>query len=222
MKVTEHVEYLLRQGRKPKELVEFGFPKLVVTRVHKKLRKEKAALKGKVPEGTPQVESHLALPAPATGETARMEQQLAPDRSEPRDSMKPVDELRNLQGLVAAARDFGTYKYDTCPYGKDGICPLWTWPSQSEIPRDIGEPVLGENGKSEWHVRPSPFYCALCTASVEGRLDEVESEVSANPLSGAEYQITCKGCGSRGYIAAAIKCTKCGRETYWGWFPKKE
>jgi len=222
MKVTRHVEYLLRQGRKPKELVELGFPKLVVTRVHKKLREEKAALKGKTPEGTPQVESHLELPALSTGETAQMEQQLAPDRGEPQDSMKPIDELRNLQGLVAAARDFGEYKCDTCPYEKDGICTLWTWPSQGEIPRDIGEPVLGENEKSEWHVRPSPFYCALCTASVEGRLDKVESEVSGNPLSGAKYQITCTGCGSKGYIAAAIKCTKCGRITYWGWWPKKE
>ena len=41
MKTNEHVEYLLRQGRKPKELVELGFPKLVVTKVRRKLRKEK-------------------------------------------------------------------------------------------------------------------------------------------------------------------------------------
>ena len=222
MKVTDHVERLLRQGRKSKELVELGFPKSVVTRVRRRLRKEKATLGGRVPERMPRVESHLELLAPSTRETAQMEQQLAPDHGEPQDSMKPVDALRNLRGLVAAARDFGEYKCDTCPYEKDGICTLWTWPSQGEIPRDIGEPVLGENGKSEWHVRPSPFYCALCTACVEGRLDGVESEVHANPLSGAEYQITCNGCGSKGWIAVAIKCTKCGRETYWGWFPKKE
>jgi len=222
MKVTRHVEYLLRQGRKPKELVEFGFPKLVVTRVHKKLRKEKAALKGKVPEGTPQIESHLEPPAPSTGEKAQMEQQLASVRGELQDVIKVVSGLHELEGLASAARDFGTYKRETCRYEKDGICTLWTWPSQGEIPRGIGEPILEENEKPEWHVRPSPLYCALCTASVEGRLDEVESEVSANPLSGAKYQITCKACGSKGYIAAAIKCTKCGRETYWGWFPEKE
>ncbi len=34
MKVTEHVEQLLRQGHKPKELEELGFPKRVITRVH--------------------------------------------------------------------------------------------------------------------------------------------------------------------------------------------
>ena len=35
MKTTEHVEYLLRQGRKPKELLELGFPKQVITRVRR-------------------------------------------------------------------------------------------------------------------------------------------------------------------------------------------
>jgi len=41
MKITEHVEHLLRQGRKPKELIELGFPKSVVTRVRRQLREEK-------------------------------------------------------------------------------------------------------------------------------------------------------------------------------------
>lgn len=38
MKVTEHVEHLLRQGKKPNELVELGFPRQVVTRVRRRLR----------------------------------------------------------------------------------------------------------------------------------------------------------------------------------------
>ena len=41
MKVTKHVEHLLRQGRKPKELIELGFPKSIVTKVRRQLRKEK-------------------------------------------------------------------------------------------------------------------------------------------------------------------------------------
>ena len=41
MKIAEHVEYLLRQGRKSKELVELGFSKKVITRVRRQLRKEK-------------------------------------------------------------------------------------------------------------------------------------------------------------------------------------
>jgi len=59
MKVTEHVEHLLRQGRRVKEVVELGFPKSVDTKVRRQLRKEKATRQTKVPEGTAQAESHL-------------------------------------------------------------------------------------------------------------------------------------------------------------------
>ena len=43
MKLNEHVESLLRQGHRPKELVELGFSKHIVTRVSRKLRAEKAS-----------------------------------------------------------------------------------------------------------------------------------------------------------------------------------
>lgn len=63
MKVTKHVEQLLRQGRKAKELVELGFTKSVVTRVRRQLKQEKATPQTKVPEVTTQAEtraeSHL-------------------------------------------------------------------------------------------------------------------------------------------------------------------
>jgi len=41
MKVTVHIEKLLREGRKPAELVELGFPKAIVTRVRRQLRQGK-------------------------------------------------------------------------------------------------------------------------------------------------------------------------------------
>ena len=43
MKVTEQVEQLLRQGHKPKELLDLGFSKQAVTRVRRRLRAEKTA-----------------------------------------------------------------------------------------------------------------------------------------------------------------------------------
>jgi hypothetical protein len=43
MKVTEHVEHLLRQGHKPKELVALGFSKRVVTRARRRLKEERAS-----------------------------------------------------------------------------------------------------------------------------------------------------------------------------------
>jgi len=132
-----------------------------------------------------------------------------------------IQALSEAKILIAAARELGTFRYEICPYQKDGLCNLQTWSSQDEIPQAIGEPVRLDDEEPEWYIKPSPFYCAMCSASFEIRLDNIETEVSSNLLSGAKYEITCKACGSKGSIAAAIKCTKCGRETYFGWSPKK-
>lgn len=222
MKVSKHVEQLLRQGRKPRELVELGFPKRVVTRVYRQLREEKATSQKKEPEGAPQAETQLQAPpeSPETIATIWQKVQSMANDLQRIDSL--IQELSEVTVLMAAARDLGTYRHETCPYEKDGLCTLETWASEDEIPQGIGEPILVENEKPEWYIKPSPFYCAMCTASLESRLDDVESDASGNPLSGAKYQITCNGCGSKGWIATAIKCTKCGRITYWGWWPKKE
>jgi len=221
MKVSKHVERLLRQGKKSKELIELGFPKSVVTRVRRKLRREKATLRAKVPEGTARGVSRVRTTAEMTDQTAAMwqkPQSIANDLQEV-DSL--VKSLSEVQLLITAAREFGYYRRQFCSYHKDGICTFQTWPNQGEIPQGIGEPVLSESEPSEWYIKPSPPYCAMCTLPLESRLDDLEVEVSGNPLSRAKYQFTCKGCGSKGYIAAKIKCTKCGCETYWGWLPNK-
>lgn len=222
MKVTQHVEHLLRQGRKPRELLALGFPKSVVTRVRRQLRKEKATLEAKVPEGTAQPESHLQTTAESPEKMAVIQRKLQSMANDPRKVNNLVKALSEVTFLMAAAREVGSHRRQNCPYQEDGVCILRTWTSQGEIPQGIGKPVAAGNEKPEWYIKPSPLYCAMCTAPIEGRLDEVESEVSGNPLSGARYQITCKGCGSKEWIATIIKCTKCGRETYWGWWPKKE
>lgn len=221
MKATKHVEHLLRQGRKPKELVELGFSKSVVTKVRKQLSKEKAGLQTKMPKGVVEAENRPEPLASAT-EMARTQSRPVSAEGEPQKVGKLMKALPELAALMAAAQDLGTRRRQNCPYQEDSICALQTWTSQSEIPQGIGEPVIVKNEVPEWYIKPSPFYCAMCTASLEGRLDDVESEVSGNPLSGVRYRITCKGCGSREWIAAAVKCTKCGREAYWGWCPKKE
>lgn len=115
-----------------------------------------------------------------------------------------------VTALVAAAKQLGTYRREICWYEKDGLYTLETWSNKDEVPQAMGESVLVEKGKPEWYIKPSPFYGALCTASLEGRLDEIENDVAGNPLSGAKYQITCKGCGSEGWVATAIKCTHVG------------
>jgi hypothetical protein len=222
MKVTKHIEQLLRQGRKPRELIELGFSKSIVTRIHRQLREEKVALEGKVPKQLAQAETQLPTPpeSPETIATIWQKVQSMANDLQRIDSL--IQSLSEVTLLMAAARQLGTYRRETCPYQKDGLCTLETWISEDEIPQGIGEPVLVENEKPEWYIKPSPFHCVMCTTPLENRIDDIEDKASDDPLWGARYQITCNTCGSKGTIAAAIKCTKCGRETRWGWWPKKE
>lgn len=222
MKVTKHIEHLLGQGKKPKELIELGFSKRVITRVRRRLRKEKAASEGRVSEGIPQAEARLKT-IPGTPEsiaTIWQKVQSMADELQRMDGL--IQALSEVTTVVAAARDFGTYRLEACPHQKDGICSWNIWDSRDAIPQGIGEVVQSSDDETEWHIKPFPLYCAMCTALVEYYIDEVESKASESPLYGARYQITCDSCGSKGLIAIPVKCTKCGHQTYWGWHPKKK
>ena len=221
MKVTEHIEHLLRQGRKPSELVELGFPRSVVTRVRRQLREQKAALHPKVPKGKADAKTRSQASVGSPAEMAPIQQKLASLESALQKVANLAETAADVAALVTAAHELGAHRRENCPYEEDGLCVVQTWTDQREIPQGIGEPVLVEEEKPRWFIRPSYFYCAMCTAFLEDRMADVESEVSGDPLSGAKDQITCQSCGSKGLIAAAIKCTKCGHETYWGWLPKK-
>jgi len=94
MKTTEHVEYLLRQGKKSGELVELGFPKRVVTRVSRRLREEKRNTRLQT-EKSKARESH-SQSAPPT-ETA-----LVPPKPGSMESR-----IQQLEGRVKTLEEFG-------------------------------------------------------------------------------------------------------------------
>ena len=219
MKVTEHVESLLRQRRKPKELIQLGFPASVVTRVRRKLKKEEGLKKVKAAErfDTTKGEANSSLRLP---DSKRV---LAPKLELTETQWKQINNLLNtmpeLAGLMAAMRAFGIEEREVCRYKEDGVCTFLTWDSRGEIPEGIGEPVPTNEEKHEWHVMPSIYCCALCTTRVEDRLDCIEEEVSETPLWKARERFSCRNCGNKGWIAIPVKCTHCGHETYWGWFP---
>ena len=119
----------------------------------------------------------------------------------------PVD----MEILVAAARDLGQERREECDYEVNGLCKFWKWSTADAIPKGIGEPV--SEGKDSWRIRPSPLYCALCVANLEGTLQET-------PTSGLKSRFNCD-CGSKRMVAVSVKCTKCDAETWWGWHPKK-
>jgi len=128
--------------------------------------------------------------------------------------------------LVAAARELGKRRRKDCAYEEHGVCMYWGWDRREEISEDLGEPVLiEEDGERRWRIKPSLLYCALCIGPFETALwdavHEAETELLGNPLSGVKHEMICNGCGSEGHVAVRIKCTKCGREMWWGWWPEK-
>jgi len=153
MKVSQHVEHLLRQGRSPKDLLELGFPKRVVTRVRKQLREEKAAQQVKAARGRGK----------------------AIDQGEP--SVDAADAVATLQQKLVAL----------------------------------------ESNLKELHRRVEGLEA---TGAEDASLAELEARLNGTPILGLRQRFKCD-CGASGFVATHIQCTKCGRETWWGWFPKQ-
>jgi len=186
------------------------------------LRKEKATSEGKVPEEIPQAKTRLETTPESPETIATIWQKVQSMANDLQRIDVLIQALSEVTTVIAAARELGTYRLETCQHQEGGLCSWQAWDSQDEVPQGIGEPVQADDDKTVWRIKPSPLYCAMCTAPLEDRIDDVESKASESPLYGARYQIICNTCGSKGWIAAAIKCTKCGHETWWGWSPKKE
>jgi len=51
-------------------------------------------------------------------------------------------------------------------------------------------------------------------------LEAIESRLNGTPALGLKHKFTCD-CGASGFVALRIQCTKCGRETWWGWHPER-
>ncbi len=147
MKTSEHVEYLLRQGKKPEELVDLGFPKSVVTRVRRRLREEKAVQQAKAPKDGGGAKSLSESSVVSVEGVAAMQQELVSLESNLRELQKRIETLETSFGDTVARLD--------------------------------GTPALG-----------------------------------------LRHHFKCD-CGASGLVALYIRCTKCGKESWWGWSPKE-
>ncbi len=110
MKVTEHVEHLLRQGRKPKELIELGFPKSVVTRVRRQLREKKATPQTEVLEAATQAQTHVQSLLESPEKVAAVWQKLQSMANDLQRIETLVKPLSGVSVLLATAKQLGTYK----------------------------------------------------------------------------------------------------------------
>jgi hypothetical protein len=50
-------------------------------------------------------------------------------------------------------------------------------------------------------------------------VDRIKATLHNTPIIGLRRQFQCD-CGASGLVAVHIKCTRCNKETYYGWMPK--
>ncbi len=57
---------------------------------------------------------------------------------------------------------------------------------------------------------------------VNSQVDGVSKGLEGTPGYNIRNDFACKSCGSHGFIALPMRCTKCGEEGWWGWWPKEK
>lgn len=58
----------------------------------------------------------------------------------------------------------------------------------------------------------------LMGSRLEGVLDNLKSTLGYR----AQKTFTCASCEADGNVAAKVKCTSCGKENWWGWWPESQ
>ncbi len=54
------------------------------------------------------------------------------------------------------------------------------------------------------------------------KFEEITADLQGTPAYKAKNTFTCPSCEAQGLIAAPIKCTKCDKTHWWGWWPDDE
>lgn len=54
---------------------------------------------------------------------------------------------------------------------------------------------------------------------MEGRVTTVYRKLQDTPSYGVRSDFTCESCGAHGLTAIPLRCTSCGKEGWWGWWP---
>jgi seryl-tRNA synthetase len=54
------------------------------------------------------------------------------------------------------------------------------------------------------------------------RIEEVVAGLKETPGYGIRSFFTCESCGSSSFIAIPVRCTECGNEGWWGWWPPEK
>ena len=144
------------------------------------------------------------------------------------DTESAVSARRQVEGPVAAYRPAG---------GATVIIPAGTDYPQAIVPKveerlAAAEAALEKMGQLEGAV--SEAYGAIgqlrqvlqaVAAQVQalcGTVDSISKNLQATPVYGLRHSFTCRSCRSTGVVTVRIRCTRCGQESWWGWYPQAE
>ena len=56
--------------------------------------------------------------------------------------------------------------------------------------------------------------------TLSGTIQGMLGNLAASPTYGAKGNFTCDSCGTTGHVAVPVTCTKCGHNTWRGWWPQ--
>ncbi len=215
MKAIEHVKQLLEQGKRRKQLLELGFTNSAITRAKRVLRKEKLTTKSNndSQKGSEIKEKVSALWKKSSGENT--------SAGIPENMREMYELVSPLSLLKTRIDEVGSLRRGDCGYfGEGGICCQRSWEKKEDMPQTIGEPIFSDEDMV-WLIKPHPVMCAFCTATLREHIEYFQDLEKTSPFTDFKNRFQCAECGGKELLAVKVKCTRCGHEDYWGWFPEK-
>jgi len=115
-----------------------------------------------------------------------------------------------------------TSQQQNVPVNKPKITPkVRAIPQKTEV----AQPLNSAPQKAPLRAA-SPSEVELLRATVadlRNRLERIEATVMKSQKASCDIKkmFHCDSCNSQGMVALYTKCTNCGKENWWGWWPKK-
>jgi hypothetical protein len=73
-------------------------------------------------------------------------------------------------------------------------------------------------GRGEIKVSDEPSTVLTCLGL--GSCIGLASQLQRSFGISAQHSFACSSCGTHGHVAAKVRCTSCGNDALWGWWPK--
>ncbi len=83
------------------------------------------------------------------------------------------------------------------------------------------EKVISETNSAIQQMRAEFQNFGGQTQLINSKVDGILANLKTTLGYRAQKTFTCNSCRRKGQVAAKVKCTECGQENWWGWWPGK-